>query len=351
MRKLIRIALICCLIAGFVNGGGALAQSRQSVGPSKATAPAAPGATDDLFKLLPASDLIATVDVGRAFNELLPQLANLSVGGVDKLAAQIRDFTTQTGIDPSKVQNLVIGLNLSGMQANGAIIVSGLEMDPAGVEKAMGLLKTEFKTSDYNGIRIYNMVSQVKAPSAGPLSVKTDETALAMIGGQKLVFGDLSAVKNVIDINAGTAKGGITDAMLGSLNETDPSRLLRFALNIPEGLRQEASSQGDLFKAVSTIKMILGTFDVAGDLSLSLDTIIRTATASEATELETGLKGLVGLIRGFLGGGDPKMDLFGKLLDQVKVGSNAADVSFSISLPRSLMNEFTKKPDQPADKK
>ncbi|MGE0102353.1 MAG: hypothetical protein AB7H86_10780 [Blastocatellales bacterium] len=338
MKKYLLTALMLLLTAG-----AAPAQSTEgSAKPSKAE--------DELFRLLPASDLIATVDAGRAFNELLPQLANLSVGGVDKLAMQVRDFTTQTGIDPTKVGSLVIGLNLSGLQATGTIIVSGLEMDAAGAEKALGHFKTEFKASEYKGIRLYNLVSQVKAPTAGPLSVKTDETALALLGGGRIAFGDLSAVKNVIDISAGTAKGGISDAMIATFNETDPSRLLRFALRIPEELRQEATSQGDLFKSVATIKMILGTFDVAADLGLSLDTVMRTSTAAEASELETGLKGLVGLVRGFLGGGDPKMDLFGKLLDQVKVGSNSADVTLSIALPRSLMNEFTKKP-EPAEKK
>ncbi len=347
MRKLIRIALTAGLIAGALH---TVALSQAGEKASLAAAPSS--ANEELLRLLPASDLIATVDVGRAFNELLPQLAGLSVGGVDKLAAQISDFTRQTGIDPSKVRNLVMGLNLSGLQANGVVIVNGLEMDAAGVEKAMGVFKTEFKTSEYNGTRIYNLVSQVKAPTAGPLSVKTDETALARLADGKLVFGDLSAIKNVIDISAGTARRGVTDAMLASLNETDPSRMLRFALNIPEGLRQEAAGQGDLFKSVATIKMILGTFDVASDLSLSLDAIMRTNTAAEATELETGLKGLVGLLRGFLGGGgDPKMALFGKLLDQVNVGSNSADVTLSISLPRSLISEFSKKPDQPAEKK
>jgi len=351
MRKLIRIALTVSLIAGALHTV-ALSQAGEKASLAAAPPSAAPSANEELLRLLPASDLIATVDVGRAFNELLPQLAGLSVGGVDKLAAQISDFTTQTGIDPSKVRNLVLGLNLSGLQANGVVIINGLEMDAAGVEKAMGVFKTEFKTSEYNGTRIYNLVSQVKAPTAGPLSVKTDETVLARLADGKLVFGDLSAIKNVIDISAGTARGGVTDAMLASLNETDPSRMLRFALNIPEGLRQEAAGQGDLFKSVATIKMILGTFDVASDLSLSLDAIMRTNTAAEATELETGLKGLVGLLRGFLGGGgDPKMSLFGKLLDQINVGSNSADVTLSISLPRALISEFSKKTDQPAEKK
>src|SRR5262249_44849640 len=110
--------------------------------------------------------------------------------------------------------------------------------------------------------------------------------------------------------------------------------------------------QGDLFKSVAAIKMILGTFDVAGDLSLSLDAIIRTPSQNDATELENGLKGLVELVRGIFGGGDPKSNLFGQLLDQVRIGSKSSDVSLSITLPRALMDQLSKKETPaPAEKK
>jgi hypothetical protein len=175
---------------------------------------------------------------------------------------------------------------------------------------------------------------------------------VAALGGQRVAFGDLKMVKQVIDIQTGAAKGGVSPAMIGALNETRASALLRFALNIPENLRSEAANQGDLFKSVAAIKMILGTFDVASDLSLSLDTIIRTPTQNDATELENGLKGLVDLVRGIFGGGDQKSNVFSQLLDQVKIGSKASEVSFSISLPRALLDQLSKKETPPpAEKK
>ena len=202
---------------------------------------------------------------------------------------------------------------------------------------------SEIKSSDYKGKTVYNVISTIKAPSAGPLSLKTDEVALAALGAERVAFGDLKMVKQVIDIQTGAAKGGVTPAMTGALGETRASALLRFALNIPESLRTEAASQGDLFKSIAAIKMILGAFDVAGDLSLSLDTVIRTASQNDATELENALKGLVELVRGIFGGGDPKTNFFAQLLDQVKIGSKVSDVSLSISLPRALMDQLSKK--------
>jgi hypothetical protein len=302
--------------------------------------------------MLPASDLIALVDVGRAFNELLPKLVGLDIGGVDKLAKSIQDFTQKTGIDPSKIQNAVISLSMDGPQASGVLIIRGIDPNSNQIEAAMRELGGEFKASDYKGKTLYNIVSKVKAPSAGPLSLKTDEVALAPLGAQLVAFGDQNMVKQIIDIQTGAAKGGVSAAMTGALSETRASALLRFAMNIPESIRAEAANQGDLFKSVSAIKMVLGAFDVGGDLSLSLDAIIRAASLNDAVELENGLKGLVELVKGIFGGGDPKTNFISQLLDQVKIGSKSSDVSLSISVPRSLLDQLTKKETPPpAEKK
>lgn len=357
MKKFFRSGLILCLLTGF-----ALAQSpaKQTAQPGKGTAsgsakPAASAVTvnDELLALLPASDVLAVVDVNRLFNQLVPSLANLKTGGLDKMAKEVAEFAQKTGIDPSKVNRAVLGLNMNGTVATGAIVVSGVDLTNPQIEAALKEFKSEYKTSDYNGKTIFSLISKVKAPEAGPLSVKTDEMVLAALGGQRFAVGDLSAVKKVIDISAGTAKGGVTPEMAAALNETKPSALLRFALNIPESLKTEAADQGDLFKSVGAIKMILGSLDVATDFSLSLDTLMRTASNKDATELEESLKGLVGLIHGIFGGGgsgDAKTDAIGKLLDQIKIASKLSDVSLSISLPRATLDQLLKKP-APAEKK
>ncbi|MGH9753389.1 MAG: hypothetical protein ACREA2_11455 [Blastocatellia bacterium] len=328
-----------------VSTTGAIKTSATPDAPSPAT-------SDELMAMLPASDLIAVVDVGRTFNELLPKLAGITVGGVDKLAKSIQDFMQKTGIDPSKIHNAVISLSMDGPQGIGVIVIQGIDPDAKQIEAVMKEFGSEFTASDYKGKTIYNVVSKAKAPSAGPLSLKTDDIALAALGRRKVAFGDMKAVKQVIDIQTGAAKGAAPAAMTGALAETRASALVRFALNIPETLRAEAATQGDLFKSVAAIKMILGTFDVANDSSLSLDTILRAASQNDATELENGLKGLVELAKGIFGGGDPKTNLIAQLIDQVKIGSKVNDVSLSINLPREIIDQLTKKETPaPAEKK
>lgn len=351
MRKFLSGALILTLAAS------AASTHAQTTGPGRpngasapsVTAPVKPvaaAASDELLALLPATDMVAVLDVNRLVNELLPRLAEIKVGGLDELAKDIAEFTQKTGIDPAQVRSAVLGVNLNNTQATGAVIISGVELDNTKLEAAMKALKAEYKTADYKGKTIFNVTEKIKkTPAAGPVTVKTDETAFAALGAQRLVLGDLNVVKGVIDVQAGAAKGGVTPALNGALNETRSSALVRFALNFPAALRQSLQDQGDLFKSVAAIKTVLGTFDVASDFSLALDALMRTGTQSEAAELESGLQGLLGLARGIFGsGGDPKTNLFAQLLEQVRIGMKLSDVTLSIAVPRAVLDELTRKP-------
>ncbi len=368
MRNFLNVALAFGLIistTGVLNAQSAgrersAVQTNGTVETSAASGAKAAATADELIATLPASDLIAVVDANRAFNELLPRLADISTLGLDKLAKSIRDFTQKTGIDPSKIRNAAIGVIAESVEGSGAlairgkgvVLLQGIDPDAKQIEAAMKEFGSEIKTSDYKGKTIYSVASKANAPSAGPLSLKTDEVALVALGGERVALGDLNVVKQVIDIQTGSSKGGVSAAMTGALAETRSSALVRFALNVPEKLRAEAANQGDLFKSIATIKIILGAFDVADDLGLSLDMLIRTASQNDATELENGLKGLIDLVRSVFGGGDPKTNLVAQALDQVKIASKANDVSFALSLPRALLDQLIKKEQPPpAEKK
>jgi hypothetical protein len=360
MRKFFSVAVIFILIISAASGPSAQSAGRKRAPNStaevvKTTAPSSAVSStinDELVAMLPASDLVAVMDTRRAFKELLPNLAGFSIAGLDKLAKSIQDFTLRTGLDPSKIQSAAISVSMEGSQGIPVIVIQGIDLDQKQIEAAMKEFGSEFKTSDYNGKTIYNVVTNVKPPSAGSFSLKTDDIGLAALSRQRVALGDLKAVKQVIDIQSGAAKGRVSPVMTSALKETRASALVRFVLNIPENLRAEAANQGDLFKSVATIKVILGTFDVGSDLSLSLDSIIRTASQNDATELENGLKGLVGLGKDIFAGGDPKTSLYAQLLDQVKIGSKVNDVSLSISLSREIIEQLTKKETAPpAEKK
>ncbi|MEK7831348.1 MAG: S41 family peptidase, partial [Acidobacteriota bacterium] len=112
MQKIFRLSLIPCLIIALT--GSAISQSTTK--PIAKTArtvsakPATSAVNDELLALLPASDALAVVDINRLFNQLLPSLANLQTGGLEKMGKELAEFAQKTGIDPAKVNRAVVGL-------------------------------------------------------------------------------------------------------------------------------------------------------------------------------------------------------------------------------------------------
>jgi hypothetical protein len=301
----------------------------------------------DEIALLPASDLIAVVNVNRFFGELLPKIKADAPAEIAKATKEMEEFSAQTGIDLAKVKTAVIGVKLDGQSGSGAAILQGLSFDAARIEATVKSKNGEFKTTDYKGRPIYTVkmkaAAQVAdAAAAAGVPLRTgDEMNFAALDGQTAVAGDLAGVKSVLDAQSGggnQANAGLNTA----LKDTKASGLVRFAANLPESLRQGLSSQGDLFQQIAAIKMIFGSFDLAGDMSAALDATLRTGSKDDATQLETGLKSLVFLGKSFLGGNqDPQMQAINQLLDQIKISAQTSDVSLSIMLPRTLMNQFT----------
>jgi hypothetical protein len=305
-----------------------------------------PVAVDELAGLLPPSDLVASLDVQRMFNEIIPKSGEITAGGVDRLTKGLTEFKNRTGIDPAKVQGAVLGARLDSLEAPAVIVLQGVDVDAKQVEAAAAAYKAEFKTSEYKGRTLYGLILKTGAPSIGPVSLKIDALTLVSLGNQRIALGDLSLVKTVIDNQAGGPKTGISPEIGKALSETRSTALIRFAANLPASVRSQLSDQGDLFNSIAGIKMMLGTIDAAPDLSLSLDMNMRTASQASASELENSLKGLLVLVKGIFGtgGGDGKNDWIGQLLDRVAITSKASDVLLGLAVPRSVLDQLSKKP-------
>jgi hypothetical protein len=340
MKRVFHFALIIALFTS-----GAAAQQPNNLKTAKAEKAAA-ASSHELVGMLPASDLVAVVDAKRLFSELLPKLSGLSIGGVDRFAHSLSTFIEHTGIDPAKIQSAALGVNMEGLQGTGVLLVKGLDLSGTQVEAAMKELKAEFKAAEYKGKTIYTVTSKVNTPAAGPFTFKSDELALGALGNGLLALGDLRVVKKIIERQAGDAVPGVSQPMVAAVAETRASALLRFAMNIPDQLRTEAADQGDLFKSIASIKLLLGTLDAASDLSLTLDALMRTNSQSDAAELESSLNGLLVLVKGIFGGGgtnNPRTDFLGALLNHIKIGSKLSDVSLTISLPRATLDQLSQK--------
>lgn len=330
MQKIIHKLGIWTLLVGVLLCGVSL---QAALSEAKQPATKAASVTDELLTLLPESDVVAVIDVQRAFVELLPLLKNISTAGIGKTATEVETFAKLAGVEPKQIQAAVVGVKMTETlgRGSGVLLIQGVEIDGTKLTDAVKAMGGELKTADHNGKPIYTLIRK-REPNGD-----TDQTEFAILGNKRLAIGDLPALKAVLD---GTGKGSQA-ARSQTLKEAKASGLVRFAGNLPAGLRSMLESQGELFSQIAAVKTIFGSFDLNTDNSAILNARLRTASTNNAGQLKESLNGLVVLGKAFLSGNDdPKMKLYGQLLDQVKVGVEASDVSLLLQLPKELIDKL-----------
>ena len=129
----------------------------------------------------------------------------------------------------------------------------------------------------------------------------------------------------------------------GGLHRALPHHTARRLID-GDDLKTMLESQGDLFKQLAAVKAIFGSLDLAASGDAAIDARLRTGSGAEATEMGTSLKSLVFLAKSFLGGSqDPKMVAITQLVDQVKIVTQASDVTLSLTISKALLEQWGKK--------
>lgn len=301
--------------------------------------PAPPNAVatsvDDLLGLLPESDLVAIVDIPRAFRELLPTLKSLDLGGTGAIVSDVEEFFPAAGIDPTKVTAAVGGIRLAGLSVRGmTLITEGIDLDPKIMAVAAVKKNWKFENTTPGG-QVYKLTTTA---SVGSAPAQTTELFFAGLGPKRLALGDSEGVQAAL-ANAAGAKKGASETHIAGLKLTNPSSLLRLALVIPRDLRELLDSQGDLFKQLAAVKVIFGTADLTSNQSVAIKANLSTNSKEEATQLEGGLKSLVTLGKSFLGGDGGQI---AQLLDQISTATSEADVVLSLLIPKALIDQMAK---------
>jgi hypothetical protein len=348
--QLLALALVAAALGSLV---GATFGSRRA-------APKA-AAADELVALLPASDVIAVVDLSRVFSEIIPQIKALTKDGGEKMTKEIEEFVADTGIDPAKVTGAAVGFKLTGADPSKgslAAVFQGVTLDRARIEASVKAEGGSVSAVEYKGKQMLVITppkkvakadaeGEKKAEGGAPVAaeklttVQSEEIALVQLEAGRAAVGSVGGVKAVLDARGAPATAA--NAKLTELLSQTPGGLVRYAANIPPDATQALASQGELFAQLATIKTVFGTLDFGQDLSATLNTKMRTSTREEAANLETSLAGLVSLGKMVIGGNQkPEMQAAAQVLDLVKIGSEATDVSLSLSVPRAVFDAFAK---------
>ena len=309
---------------------GLAQQSKLASAPAAQKTAAPDSLADELLMQLPASDIVAVIDVKRVMGELLPRLKNIAVGGIGKTASEIEAFAKLSGIEPAQVQIAVLGVKITDTlsRGNGVLLLQGVTVDTPKLASAAQAAGGALNAREYQGKQLFTLSLK------GNPDVSVNELYFAALDQQRLAIGDLEAVQNTLtNKTATTAHAPLAQA----LKETKGSSLIRFAGNLPESLRSLLASQGELFAQVAAVKAIFGAFDLNADSTATLAARMRTASNNDAALLKESLGGLVALGKAFLGGDDAKSRLYSSLLDKVQLDTQAQDVALTLVLPKELM--------------
>lgn len=288
---------------------------------------------EELAGLLPDADLVAAIDLGRLFNDVPPRLEKAGLKEATAIAVQLNQLAGRLGVDPRQLKSGVLGLTLQSFEASGVLIVDGVDLGRQAVEESLRSAKLDFRIVEHQGESIISLLSPLKTLSIGPLSLKTTDLAFAPLGKNLFVVGDLALVRRVIERRQRPVTT-LSPALVSALREASPGALVRFAFALTPGMREEAVSQGDLFRSIAAIKVLIGDLDLTPDLAINLNALMRTASETEATELESGLKGLLNLVRALFINGNKQLAL---LLNQVQIRTRGVDAILVMSLPSSLI--------------
>jgi hypothetical protein len=305
-------------------------------------------AQERLLALAPSTDLLVLLDLRRVLDELLPQLVARKVAGVDALA----NGWAATGLSLAKGGDALLTLSWQGLEAGGLLLVEGADLDLGGLEPLLAANPGTFRKETRQGIDLWVVLTPVKPPTLGPLVLSTEDLTLALLGNGRLALGNRPALIALLDrLSAGPAIGaGLSSPLVGALRQTPPTSLLRFALQLPPSVREEAANQGDLFRSLGLVETIRGGLDMTPDLALLLEAFLPTTSQKEAAELNLGLRGLLNLVRAlFASSGEPQTSnqaLLTQVLNRLTFAVRGLEVSLQLTLPPDLL-WGTSQPDSP----
>jgi hypothetical protein len=309
-RKLIASSIVVvALIAGV---SSLLFAQRQ-----RASAPAA----SDLGNYVPASDVIAVVNVKRMLNETMPMILGSDPAKLAQANAEVDKFKTKTGIDPRSFDRVVFALRYtyptpSTTKVESVAIAHGT-FNATGLASAVRLAANgKSRDENYRGanIIIVNINDQMKV--LGLFDVHVSDLAICALDENSLALGTLANVKAAID----AGKRGRAAADLIALATRDGNAVAGFGANLSGQVRGKLDVGNDaLTKDINSIKQAYGSVgSTQSDVTVVL--VARTDSADAAKSLSETVEGLRQLGSMLIGRmAPPKKDLAESALNNLKV--------------------------------
>ncbi len=253
-----------------------------------------------LLSSLPPSDAVATINVGRVFNEALPKLLAGNPERLTEITNELARFKTQTGLDPQSFEQLAVGFSYKypreGVTKISSVALARGTFNAAGIVAA-GRLASQGKYAEekYQGKTIYVFQLDRQLRLLGLLNMTVSELAVTAVDGNTLAIGNLESIRGVID--ATKARQHPNPELLALANR-DANAIVGFGGNVAPALMDNLRLSNDsIARELTAVRQIYGSLGMSStDLELMIAArTVDNFSARNLGDTVEGLKQLGGL--------------------------------------------------------
>lgn len=332
MRKL--SALFAAFIVASLSSGCGLGTAPGTSDPGKSTSAAlSPAAfvSGDAFALLPAGDLLMTIDAGTLINTTAPQLLANSPKEKAEFEKGLVEVQEKTSIDPKQIK--LVAISMMVPKGNEKPQFAGVMTGSWDTAKLTETLKKDEKT------KLDRPTEQYEGQTIIVNKKDNEDVGVVVLDSTTLLMGSpLAMVKKAIDAKMGKGDTAAKDAeLLAAFKGTKETGTLRFAMKFPK--EQLAGQTDEMAKHMSATKILFGSLDASAGLGLEL--VARTGSEADAKPIHDDLTKLLDQAKGFASGME-QMKSFEPVLNSIVLTLNGADVKLAMSVPTGTLEEVAK---------
>ena len=302
-----------------------------------------------LVAILPASDVVVSLDAKRFFVDGLPRILASNQPVLAEINSSLENIKSSLGIDPRQFDQVAVGLatkQISPKEIDFDPVVIARGNFPAGALVSVvklasnGTYREEkigtrtvyvFSAKDLaqkNAPKVSN--SKIAAMFQRMLNGLTKEVAVTSIDSNTIAFGSLPRVRQTVEAKTHP------EIALTNLLARKPAAILTFAAKTPEGMSKFVPLDNDeLGKNLDSIRYLSGSMDITESAAV-VNFMARTVRSEQAASLLDTLSGLQMVGKAFLGGArGADKQVYARMIDNVKFAQAGNEVTLDLSVPQS----------------
>ncbi|MEO6588341.1 MAG: hypothetical protein ABIP06_03345 [Pyrinomonadaceae bacterium] len=305
----------------------------------------------ELAALLPASDIVVTMDAQKTFNTALPQVLSANQEMLDRINAHIDEMKTKIGIDARQFEQIAVGaktrqISPQQTEVEPFILARGTFNSTQLITIAKLASKGKYTEEKIGSRTVYvfkiNELSAQNKPQTSNsffgrmmdkmLKSLSSEIAVTAFDNNTLAFGTAARVREAFAANS---KSRVSAEMLGLANK-NPNAVVNFGGKMPKGIGALLPLDNDeLGKTIDAISQFSGSLDVA-DGKTNLFVMAKTLKEDDALNLYDTIDAMRSLGKMFLGGNkNPDKQVYARMIENANITRNGTEVSLDLQVPQS----------------